>query len=112
MSIIKLYDEPISLVSVAGKYRTGKSFILNKIMGIKGRGVLLYLLSLLHYKLIFINLNSLKLMLQRVAVHKEYGCGQSLNIQMVNIYFSLIQKGPKVWKEIRLMMQKYSPWHY
>ncbi|KAL4426476.1 hypothetical protein ABPG74_004482 [Tetrahymena malaccensis] len=38
LSIIKLYDDPISFVSVAGKYRTGKSFILNKLLNIKGKG--------------------------------------------------------------------------
>lgn len=32
------YDGNIGIVSVLGKYRTGKSFLINSILGIKGKG--------------------------------------------------------------------------
>jgi len=33
------YEGNISFVTVAGKYRTGKSFLLNKLLGLRGEGV-------------------------------------------------------------------------
>jgi hypothetical protein len=38
VNLIASYNKPIALVCLAGKYRTGKSFLLNKLMGLKGRG--------------------------------------------------------------------------
>ncbi|KRX10023.1 P-loop containing nucleoside triphosphate hydrolase [Pseudocohnilembus persalinus] len=36
--IIQLYQGNISFVGLAGKYRTGKSFLLNKLLNLQGRG--------------------------------------------------------------------------
>lgn len=38
IDLINSYDQPVALVCLAGKYRTGKSFLLNKLMKLKGRG--------------------------------------------------------------------------
>lgn len=37
---ILTYSGSISFVGICGKYRTGKSFLLNKILGLKGSGVI------------------------------------------------------------------------
>ena len=38
---LSAFDGNVAFVTVAGKYRTGKSFLLNKILGLKGQGVVL-----------------------------------------------------------------------
>lgn len=38
IDLINSYSKPIGLVCLAGKYRTGKSFLLNKLLGIRGKG--------------------------------------------------------------------------
>ena len=33
-----MYNKPVGFVCLAGKYRTGKSFLLNKLLGLRGAG--------------------------------------------------------------------------
>jgi GTP-binding protein EngB required for normal cell division len=39
LEIISSYNEPVGFVSLAGKTRTGKSCLLNRLLNIKGEGV-------------------------------------------------------------------------
>ena len=39
LDLINSYNKPVGFVCVAGKFRTGKSFLLNKLLGLKGKGV-------------------------------------------------------------------------
>jgi hypothetical protein len=38
IDLINSYNKPIGIVCLAGKYRTGKSFLLNKLLEIRGNG--------------------------------------------------------------------------
>ena len=58
---------------MCGRYRTGKSYLLNKLLEAQGDGVR----SLFYIK-------SLKLMLQRIHVPKVYGC--TLNLFKLRIF--------------------------
>ncbi|EGR32496.1 hypothetical protein IMG5_080950, partial [Ichthyophthirius multifiliis] len=42
LQILKLYEEPICFVAIAGKYRTGKSFLMNKLLNLKKQGVFFF----------------------------------------------------------------------
>ena len=63
LEIICSYNEPIGFVSLAGKTRTGKSCLLNRMLHIKGDGVQQSLCSLgwIH---------------RLAAALKAFGCGQ------------------------------------
>lgn len=39
LDIIAGCDMPVGFVTLAGKYRTGKSFLLNKLLYLEGKGV-------------------------------------------------------------------------
>ena len=39
LELINSYNKPVGMVCLAGKYRTGKSFLLNKLLEIGGSGV-------------------------------------------------------------------------
>lgn len=39
LDLISMYNKPIGFVCLAGKYRTGKSFLLNKLLDLRGAGV-------------------------------------------------------------------------
>lgn len=42
LDIISACDLPVGFVTLSGKYRTGKSFLLNKLLYLEGRGVHLF----------------------------------------------------------------------
>jgi GTPase Era involved in 16S rRNA processing len=37
--VLNEYKGNVGFCSLAGKYRTGKSFLLNKLLGLRGKGV-------------------------------------------------------------------------
>lgn len=39
LELISMYNKPVGFVCLAGKYRTGKSFLLNKLLDLRGTGV-------------------------------------------------------------------------
>jgi hypothetical protein len=39
LDIISSCDEPVGFACLVGKYRTGKSFLLNKLLNLPGNGV-------------------------------------------------------------------------
>ena len=39
LDVIANCDLPVGFVSLVGKYRTGKSFLMNQLLGIEGKGV-------------------------------------------------------------------------
>lgn len=65
LDIISSYNEPVGFVSLAGKTRTGKSCLLNRLLHIRGEGVRIVLSS-------FESIRQL-----RVAL-KAFGCGLTL----------------------------------
>jgi predicted GTPase len=46
LNIIAQYNSPVGFVSLVGKARTGKSCLLNRLLELKGRGVIKHLFSL------------------------------------------------------------------
>lgn len=57
----------IAFIVMCGKYRTGKSFLLNKLIDVQNDGVWIHCLYI-----------SLKSIHQQVLVHKEFGYTQNL----------------------------------
>lgn len=64
LQIISECDLPVGFVAVVGKYRTGKSFLLNKLLYLEGKGV--------NYMLF-----SSKLIHRPLLALREFGCGQN-----------------------------------
>ena len=46
LEVISSCDLPVGFVALIGKYRTGKSFLLNKLLFLEGKGVFIELFSL------------------------------------------------------------------
>ena len=90
LDLISECDLPVGFVCLAGKYRTGKSFLLNKLLYLERKGVTNSVFSL-------------KSIHQRRLALREFGCGrnQSSMTRKIVIYSFWIQKAvgvsPKMW---------------
>lgn len=62
-----MYNKPVGFVCLAGKYRTGKSFLLNKLLNLQGKGVILF-----HNR-------SSRSMPRQLPARKASGCGVNLS---------------------------------
>jgi hypothetical protein len=98
INLIASCNSEIGFVSVVGKMRTGKSCLLNRLLGLTGRGVLLELCSL-------------QLILQCRAAHKGYGCGlnQSLTLPSIPSFSFSIQKDSTAYKKMQRTTPNYLP---
>lgn len=71
---------PVGFVSLVGKMRTGKSYLMNKILNLNNNNGVNYLIF------------SSKLILQQIAVLKGFGCGLNPTkiIFIITSYSSLV----------------------
>ena len=65
LDIIASCDMPVGFVTLVGKYRTGKSFLMNKLLSLPNQGVKISIIC---------SLESTHL---PQPAQKEFGCGQS-----------------------------------